>query len=215
MAVLIEALNVIVKVSVLEARHPGSLDGYIADCPNKTFCCDDRLKRELRDLSIKMDVLLREARGLAAQIPSGSSGSADGQTLPREVAVEGEGLENAVLVDGLKGDRIDEAEGVRALLEAVEPSFVGGAVDPDHPDERRQARAEVANRVATQTPVEQGIGFDEHVRRRHEGSPAVSELLEDLGRLVVRAVGSDHQREDGAGVDEHGAHRNASSRYSS
>ena len=45
MAVLIEALNVIVKVSVLEARYPGGLDGYIADCPNKTFCCDDRLTR--------------------------------------------------------------------------------------------------------------------------------------------------------------------------
>ncbi len=45
MAVLIEALNVIVKVSVLEARYPGGLDGYTADCPNRTFCCDDRLTR--------------------------------------------------------------------------------------------------------------------------------------------------------------------------
>ena len=45
MAVLIEALNVIVKVSVLEARYPGGLDAYIADCPNRTFCRDDRLTR--------------------------------------------------------------------------------------------------------------------------------------------------------------------------
>jgi hypothetical protein len=45
MAVLIEALSVIVKVSVLEARYPGGLDGFIDDCPNATFCSDDRLAR--------------------------------------------------------------------------------------------------------------------------------------------------------------------------
>ena len=45
MAVLIEALNVIIKVSVLEKKYPGGVQAYTSDCPNKTFCTDGRLTR--------------------------------------------------------------------------------------------------------------------------------------------------------------------------
>ena len=45
MAVLIEALSVVVPVSVLEEKYPGGLEAYERDCPNQTFCCDGKLTR--------------------------------------------------------------------------------------------------------------------------------------------------------------------------
>jgi hypothetical protein len=45
MAVLIEAISVVVPVSVLEEKYPGGLDAYERDCPNRTFCCDGKLTR--------------------------------------------------------------------------------------------------------------------------------------------------------------------------
>jgi hypothetical protein len=45
MAVLAEALSVIVRVRDLEARYPGGLEKYEADAPNATFCCDGELAR--------------------------------------------------------------------------------------------------------------------------------------------------------------------------
>jgi ketosteroid isomerase-like protein len=45
LAVLIEAISVIVKVSVLEKKYPGGALGYSEDSPNKTHCTDGRLTR--------------------------------------------------------------------------------------------------------------------------------------------------------------------------
>ncbi|MDQ1247782.1 MAG: hypothetical protein QG597_2153 [Actinomycetota bacterium] len=45
MAVLCEAINVIVPVEVLDRRYPGGRAGYKADVPNATFCTDGVLTR--------------------------------------------------------------------------------------------------------------------------------------------------------------------------
>jgi tetratricopeptide (TPR) repeat protein len=45
MSVLIEALNVVVRVETLETRYPGGVAAYRADCPNATFCSDEYLTR--------------------------------------------------------------------------------------------------------------------------------------------------------------------------
>lgn len=45
MAVLIEALNVIVRNQAIERAYPGGLAGYASDCPNLTFCADEHLSR--------------------------------------------------------------------------------------------------------------------------------------------------------------------------
>jgi len=44
-AVLVEALSVIVRNATLEALYPGGVSGYAADCPNWTFCSDGVLTR--------------------------------------------------------------------------------------------------------------------------------------------------------------------------
>lgn len=45
MAVLIEGISVIVRVTTVEASYPGGLAAYAADCPNATFCTDGVLTR--------------------------------------------------------------------------------------------------------------------------------------------------------------------------
>jgi len=45
MAVLVEALSVIVRNATLESLYPGGVSGYAADCPNRTFCSDGVLTR--------------------------------------------------------------------------------------------------------------------------------------------------------------------------
>lgn len=45
MAVLIESISIVVSVATLEERYPGGLARYAEDCPNATFCSDERLTR--------------------------------------------------------------------------------------------------------------------------------------------------------------------------
>lgn len=45
MAVLIEALNVVVRRALLEQRFPGGIIGFQDIVPNKTFCADEHLVR--------------------------------------------------------------------------------------------------------------------------------------------------------------------------
>jgi hypothetical protein len=45
MAVLIEAISVVVPVDVLEEQYPGGCAAFEAYCPNSTFCCDGHLAR--------------------------------------------------------------------------------------------------------------------------------------------------------------------------
>jgi hypothetical protein len=44
-SVLIEAISVVVRRVTLEAKYPGGVRQYRQDCPNRTFCMDDRLTR--------------------------------------------------------------------------------------------------------------------------------------------------------------------------
>ena len=45
MAVLCEAISVIVPRDVLDAKHPGGVARYQRDCPDQTFCMDEDLTR--------------------------------------------------------------------------------------------------------------------------------------------------------------------------
>lgn len=45
MAVLVEAISVIVRRDALDARYPGGSDRYVADCPNATTCADAHFVR--------------------------------------------------------------------------------------------------------------------------------------------------------------------------
>jgi hypothetical protein len=45
MAVLIEALSVVVRLETIIDKYPGGVDQYIVDCPNNTLCLDDDLVR--------------------------------------------------------------------------------------------------------------------------------------------------------------------------
>lgn len=45
MAVLIEAISVIVPLATLERAYPGGVRGYAADCPNATFVLDHYVTR--------------------------------------------------------------------------------------------------------------------------------------------------------------------------
>jgi len=45
MGVLVEALSVIVPVSLLEKKYPGGVESYRKHAPNGTFCTDSHLTR--------------------------------------------------------------------------------------------------------------------------------------------------------------------------
>ena len=45
MAVLVEAISVIVKASVIESKYPGGNEAFLADVPNQTLCTDGELAR--------------------------------------------------------------------------------------------------------------------------------------------------------------------------
>jgi len=45
MGVLVEALSVLVPVSLLEEKYPGGVEGYRLHAPNGTFCTDGHLTR--------------------------------------------------------------------------------------------------------------------------------------------------------------------------
>lgn len=44
-AVVCDALSVVIAVTTLEAKYPGGLSGYRAAVPNSTYCCDETLTR--------------------------------------------------------------------------------------------------------------------------------------------------------------------------
>lgn len=45
MAVLIEALSVVIRLETIADKYPGGVDQYIKDCPNRTLCMDDEIAR--------------------------------------------------------------------------------------------------------------------------------------------------------------------------
>jgi hypothetical protein len=45
MAVLVEAISVIIRRDAVETKYPNGLSGFVNDCPNKTFCSDGDLVR--------------------------------------------------------------------------------------------------------------------------------------------------------------------------
>ena len=66
MAVLVEAISVIVKASVIESKYPGGNEAFLADVPNQTLCADGELARvgfmTPDDVGVFIDIL--EAKGL-------------------------------------------------------------------------------------------------------------------------------------------------------
>lgn len=45
MPVLTEGISVVVPVATIEAKYPGGLSAYAANCSNNTFCADETLTR--------------------------------------------------------------------------------------------------------------------------------------------------------------------------
>jgi hypothetical protein len=45
MAVLIEAVSVVIRVETIEEKYPGGLEQYIKDSPNRTLCMDEDIVR--------------------------------------------------------------------------------------------------------------------------------------------------------------------------
>jgi hypothetical protein len=45
MAVLIEAISVIIRRMDIHNRYPGAWDQFAADCPNRTLCADEHIAR--------------------------------------------------------------------------------------------------------------------------------------------------------------------------
>jgi hypothetical protein len=45
MAVLVEAISVVIRRSRIESAYPGGWERFVADCPNETLCADGDLAR--------------------------------------------------------------------------------------------------------------------------------------------------------------------------
>ena len=45
MAILIEAISVVIKRTVIDDKFPGGWKAFVNDCPNKTLCADSALAR--------------------------------------------------------------------------------------------------------------------------------------------------------------------------
>jgi len=44
-AILIEAISVVIKRSVIDNKFPGGWEAFAEDCPNQTLCADSALAR--------------------------------------------------------------------------------------------------------------------------------------------------------------------------
>jgi hypothetical protein len=76
MAILVEAVTVIVRNATLAARYPGGVDGFRRDCPNATYCADEHLSSVSFMTPGDADVFVAQLaiRGL---VPSRTSGGAE------------------------------------------------------------------------------------------------------------------------------------------
>lgn len=45
MAVLVEAISIIIKRNVIEEKFPNGWEGFILEAPNGSLCADDELAR--------------------------------------------------------------------------------------------------------------------------------------------------------------------------
>ena len=45
MAVLVEAISVVIRLETLAEKYTGGVDQYAQDCPNGTFCMDGNIVR--------------------------------------------------------------------------------------------------------------------------------------------------------------------------
>lgn len=45
MAVLIEAISVVIQIETIAEKYPGGIERYIDDCPNRTLCMDETIVR--------------------------------------------------------------------------------------------------------------------------------------------------------------------------
>ncbi|MBU2055811.1 MAG: hypothetical protein KKC25_12740 [Proteobacteria bacterium] len=45
MAVLIEAISVVIRLETIVEKYPGGIDQYVTDCPTRTLCTDEEIVR--------------------------------------------------------------------------------------------------------------------------------------------------------------------------
>jgi hypothetical protein len=72
-AVLIEYLNIVVRVSTLGEKYPGGLLQYQRDCLSVSFCCDGLLARVGLEARSDVEVLLDRLRQKGLVLADGSS----------------------------------------------------------------------------------------------------------------------------------------------
>src|SRR5215212_2601078 len=93
----------------------------------------------------------------------------DRESFLLEMRIEREGVRQVALAHRDERHGVDEAqEPLPPIEQKVEAGVVKRLVDPDDLEQRREVRSKASNRVETEAPADQGIGFDQDERRRHE-----------------------------------------------
>lgn len=69
MAVLVEAISVVIRRSRIESRYPGGWDGFVHDSPNQSLCADSDLARIgfMSPMDVEKFCQALESRGLLFQ----------------------------------------------------------------------------------------------------------------------------------------------------
>lgn len=70
MAVLIEAISVVIKRSAIDEKFESNWEGFVADVPNETLCADDELARVgfMTPIDVKSYVKYLEKLGFKYQV---------------------------------------------------------------------------------------------------------------------------------------------------
>jgi hypothetical protein len=115
MAVLVEALSVIVQNRTIEEKYPGGMTAYWTDCPNGTFCNDEYLSRVGFTMPFDVQQFLNPLMGMGFRfVEEGESqeivvvDQEDGPTAPcrwLKVGDHPDGFQYAALAGDL-GDRV-------------------------------------------------------------------------------------------------------------
>ena len=70
MAVLLEAISVVIRRSAIDERFPGGWDQFVAETPNDTLCADDHLVRLgfMQPLEVQDFILALEPHGIVTLV---------------------------------------------------------------------------------------------------------------------------------------------------
>jgi hypothetical protein len=67
MAVLIEAISVVIQLRAVQSKYPGGWSGFAARCPNRTLCADGELARVGFMSPVDVDEFVRHLESLGLQ----------------------------------------------------------------------------------------------------------------------------------------------------